>query len=189
MRISRPAIASTLLGPPACGSLERRVAALSGRTLCRWSALAPPLGQQGRSGARWAPTTLYFNQTLFNHRGFTETELQGQTGYSPPASTDYVSPENRRAAQFAREDFRGLTMADVERQAAQMPWGTAAEVTERIIEAADIAGAGNVQISLDRGVSPQEMFMEQIRRFAREVLPAFAGLQSHAFSDRRRDFT
>ena len=67
-------------------------------------------------------------------------------------------------------------MADVERQAEQMPWGTAAEVTERIIEAADTAGADNLQISLNRGVLPHEMFMEQIRRFAREVLPA---LQAH----------
>jgi hypothetical protein len=57
-----------------------------------------------------------------------------------------------------------------------MPWGTAAEVTERIIEAADTAGADNVQISLNRGVLPHEMFMEQIRRFARDVLP---GLQAH----------
>jgi hypothetical protein len=63
-------------------------------------------------------------------------------------------------------------MADVERQAEQMPWGTAAEVTERIIEAAETAGAANVQISLNRGVLPHEMFMERIRRFAREVLPA-----------------
>jgi hypothetical protein len=119
------------------------------------------------------PSHLYFNQTLFSHGNFTETELQRQTGYSSSAATDYVSPENRRAAQFAREDYRGLTMANVERQAAeQMPWGTATEVTERIIEAADSAGAGNVQISLNRGVLPHEMFMEQIRRFAREVLPA-----------------
>jgi hypothetical protein len=83
-----------------------------------------------------------------------------------------VSTENRRAAQFAREDFRGLTMTDVERQAEQMPWGGAAEVTQRIIEAAESAGADNIQISLNRGVLPPEMFMEQIRRFAREVLPA-----------------
>ncbi len=122
------------------------------------------------------PYHLYFNQTLFSHGNFTETELQRQTGYASAASTDYVSPENRRAAQFAREDFRGLTMAAVERQAEQMPWGTAAEVTERIIEAADTAGADNVQISLNRGVLPHEMFMDQIRRFAREVLPA---LQAH----------
>jgi hypothetical protein len=67
-------------------------------------------------------------------------------------------------------------MADVERQAEQMPWGPAAEVTERIIAAADSAGADNVQISLNRGVLPHQMFMEQIRRFARDVLPA---LQAH----------
>jgi hypothetical protein len=33
-----------------------------------------------------------------------------------------------------------------------------------------------VQISLNRGAMPHEMFIEQIRRFAREVLPA---LQAH----------
>jgi len=122
------------------------------------------------------PYHLYFNQTFFSHGNFTETELQRQTGYSTSASTDYVSPENRRAAQFAREDFRGLTMADLERQAELMPWGPEAEVTERIIEAAESAGADNVQISLNRGVLPHELFMEQIRRFACQVLPA---LQAH----------
>jgi alkanesulfonate monooxygenase SsuD/methylene tetrahydromethanopterin reductase-like flavin-dependent oxidoreductase (luciferase family) len=111
------------------------------------------------------PYHLYFNRTLFSHGNFTETELQRQTGYSSTVSTEYVSPENRRAAQFAREDFRGLTMADIERQAEQMPWGTESEVTERIIEAAESAGADNVQISLNRGVLPHEMFLEQIRRF------------------------
>src|SRR5206468_6991855 len=88
----------------------------------------------------YGPHILYFNRTLFSHGNFTETELQRQTGYSSAASTDYVSPENRRAAEFAREDFRGLTMADVERQAEHIPWGTAAEVTQRIIGAADSAG-------------------------------------------------
>jgi len=33
-----------------------------------------------------------------------------------------------------------------------------------------------VQVSLNRGVLPHEMFMEQIRRFAGEVLPT---LQAH----------
>ena len=54
---------------------------------------------------------------IIRYGNFTETELQRQTGYSTAVSTDYVSPENRRAAQFARENFRDLTMADVERQA------------------------------------------------------------------------
>ena len=82
-----------------------------------------------RRCAKWVHTILYFNRTLFSHGNFTETERLRQTGYSSAGSTDYVSPENARAAQFAREDFRGLTMADVERQADQMPWGTADEVT------------------------------------------------------------
>jgi hypothetical protein len=38
------------------------------------------------------------------------------------------------------------------------------------------AGANTMQISLNRGVLPHEMFIEQIRRFAAEVLPA---LQAH----------
>jgi len=33
-----------------------------------------------------------------------------------------------------------------------------------------------VQVSLNRGVLPHEMFIEQIRRFAADVLPA---LQAH----------
>ena len=57
------------------------------------------------------PHHLYFNRTLFSHGNFTETSRQRETGYSSAASTDYVRPENLRAAQFAREDFRNLTMA------------------------------------------------------------------------------
>jgi alkanesulfonate monooxygenase SsuD/methylene tetrahydromethanopterin reductase-like flavin-dependent oxidoreductase (luciferase family) len=122
------------------------------------------------------PHHLYFNRTLFSHGNFTEVSRQRETGYSTSASTDYVRPENRQAAEFARADFRNMTMADVERQAEEMPWGTAEEVTRRIIDAADSAGAHTVQISLNRGVLPHEMFIEQIRRFARDVLPK---LQAH----------
>jgi alkanesulfonate monooxygenase SsuD/methylene tetrahydromethanopterin reductase-like flavin-dependent oxidoreductase (luciferase family) len=121
------------------------------------------------------PHHLCFNRTLFSHGNFTETDRQRQTGYSSAGSTDYVSPENLRAAQFAREDFRNLTMADVERQAEHMPWGTPDEVVRRIIDAADSAGANTAQVSLNRGVLPHEMFMEQIRRSAAEVLPALQG--------------
>jgi alkanesulfonate monooxygenase SsuD/methylene tetrahydromethanopterin reductase-like flavin-dependent oxidoreductase (luciferase family) len=131
---------------------------------------------KARAVREMGPHHLYFNPTLFSHGNFTETDRQRETGYASPGSTDYVSPENLRAAQFARDDFRGLTMADVERQAEHMPWGTSDEVARRIIDAADSAGANTVQVSLNRGVLPHEMFMEQIRRFAAEVLPA---LQSH----------
>jgi len=123
-----------------------------------------------------APYHLYFNRTLFSHGNFTETAKQRDAGYVSQSSTDYVRPENMKAAQGLREDYRNMTMADFERQAEHMPLGTAKEVTERIISAAEAAGANQVQISLNRGALPHEMFMEQIRRFAREVLPA---LQAH----------
>jgi hypothetical protein len=87
-----------------------------------------------------------------------------------------VRPENQRAAALLREDFRNLTFDDVARQAEQLPFGTPAEVTERIIAAADRAGANMVQVGLNRGAMPHEMFIEQIRRFASDVLPA---LQAH----------
>jgi hypothetical protein len=123
-----------------------------------------------------APYHLYFNRTLFSHGNFTETALQRQAGYSTQNSTDYVRPENQRAAALLREDFRNMTMADVERMAETLPWGTPSEVAERIITQADAAGANMVQISLNRGAMPQDMFLEQIRRFAHGVLPR---LQAH----------
>ena len=99
-----------------------------------------------------------------------------QEGYSTSSSNDYVRPENLRAAANLREDFRNMTMGDLERMAGEMPIGTADEVAQRIIDAADSAGANTVQVSLNRGVLPHQLFMEQIRRFAAEVLPA---LQAH----------
>ena len=119
----------------------------------------------------YGPHILYFNRTLFSHGNFTETEKQRETGYASAASTDYVRPENRRAAANLREDFRHMTMADLERQAERMPLGTADEVAQRIIEAATSAGANQVQLALNRGCLPHELFMAQIERFAREVLP------------------
>ena len=58
--------------------------------------------------------------------------------------------------QILREDFRQMTMADLERQAETMPMGTADEVAERIIAAADSAGANQVQLAINRGALPHE---------------------------------
>jgi alkanesulfonate monooxygenase SsuD/methylene tetrahydromethanopterin reductase-like flavin-dependent oxidoreductase (luciferase family) len=126
--------------------------------------------------SEYGPHILYFNRTLFSHGNFTETERQRQTGYSSEASTDYVRPENLRAAQNLRSEFRNLTMAQLEEQAEHMPLGPADEVAERIIEAAESAGANTVQLAMNRGALPHDLFMAQIERFAREVLPR---LQAH----------
>src|SRR5213080_4695309 len=123
-----------------------------------------------------APYHLYFNRTLFSHGNFTEVEKQRETGYASAASTDYVRPENLRAAQNLRSEFRNLTMPQLEEQAEHMPLGTADEVAQRIIDAAESAGANQVQIAMNRGCLPHDLFMNQIERFAREVLPR---LQAH----------
>jgi alkanesulfonate monooxygenase SsuD/methylene tetrahydromethanopterin reductase-like flavin-dependent oxidoreductase (luciferase family) len=122
------------------------------------------------------PYFLYFNRTLFSHGNVTESSILSSAGYLSSSYAAYVRPENLRAVERHREDFRDMTMADVERMAQEMPWGTAAEVRERIIKVADEAGANTIQVQLNRGAMPHEMFMEQIRRFAAEVLPA---LQAH----------
>jgi alkanesulfonate monooxygenase SsuD/methylene tetrahydromethanopterin reductase-like flavin-dependent oxidoreductase (luciferase family) len=122
------------------------------------------------------PYTLYFNQTLFSHGNISDASLQRDAGYLTSGSFDYVRPENLPAVSGDRERFRGMTMADVERDAEQMAWGTADEAVERIIDAADHAGAGTVLVNMNRGAMPQEMFLEQIQRFGTKVLPA---LQAH----------
>jgi len=124
----------------------------------------------------YGPHILYFNRTLFSHGNFTETERQRQTGYSSEASTDYVRPENLRAAQNLRSEFRNLTMPQLEEQAEHMPLGPPDEVAERSIEPAESAGADTVQLAMNRGALPHDLFMAQIERFARDVLPR---LQAH----------
>ena len=125
---------------------------------------------------QYGPHFLYFNRTLFSHGNVTETEKLRPTGYVTDASRDYVRPENQRQAQRNRADFRNMTMADVAKLAETMPWGSPDEVRDRIIAAAEHAGAGTVLLHLNRGGLPHEMFVEQIRRFAKDVLPA---LQAH----------
>ena len=123
-----------------------------------------------------APYHLYFNRTLYSHGNFTETELQKQAGYVSDQSKAYVREENLQAYARSREDFRNQTFESVEKAAQNLPWGTADEVTQRLISAADHAGAGTVLVSLNRGAMPHDMFLNQIRRFAKDVLPA---LQAH----------
>ena len=47
---------------------------------------------------------------------------------------------------------------------------------ERLIINAEHHGANTVLVNFNRGAMPHEMFMEQIRRFSRKVLPA---VQAH----------
>jgi alkanesulfonate monooxygenase SsuD/methylene tetrahydromethanopterin reductase-like flavin-dependent oxidoreductase (luciferase family) len=57
-----------------------------------------------------------------------------------------------------------------------LPWGSPEEVRERILEEAEALGANILLVHMNRGAMPHEMLVNQLRRFAREVLPA---LQAH----------
>ena len=118
------------------------------------------------------PHFLYFNRTLFSHGSFTEASKQKAGGYLSQSALDYVRPENQQAAARERSDFRNLTDEVVAERAQNMPWGSADEVTARLIALGERLGSDTLLVSLNRGVMPHDMFMNQIRRFARDVLPA-----------------
>jgi alkanesulfonate monooxygenase SsuD/methylene tetrahydromethanopterin reductase-like flavin-dependent oxidoreductase (luciferase family) len=118
------------------------------------------------------PYVLYFNHVLFSHGNSGEPAVQRQSGYLSNTSYDYIRPENLADVNPIRENIRGMTAADVEQMAESAPFGSPAEVRDRLIELANSSGAGTLLVSLNRGAMPQDMFLNQIRRFGTEVLPA-----------------
>jgi hypothetical protein len=100
------------------------------------------------------------------------------SGYVASSSHDYVRPENAAEAVIDREKARALNRPDVEAKVAsgELAFGSAKEVTERLIEQAEAVGANKLLVNLNFGAMPNDLFMEQVRRFGREVLPK---LQAH----------
>jgi len=74
-----------------------------------------------------------------------------------------------------RSRFRDLPIADLERNHG-LPWGRPEEVRDKLIAEAEAVGANTMLLNFNRGAMPHAMFMEQLRRFGAEVLPA---LQAH----------
>jgi hypothetical protein len=66
-----------------------------------------------------------------------------------------------------------MNMVDVEKRVdgGELAFGSAREVTERLIETAEHAGANSLLLNINLGARPNALFIEQIRRFGREVLP------------------
>jgi alkanesulfonate monooxygenase SsuD/methylene tetrahydromethanopterin reductase-like flavin-dependent oxidoreductase (luciferase family) len=122
----------------------------------------------------YGPYYLYFNQVIWHHGSLDpggKIPPGGRTADSP--SLDYVRPENKQAAAVDREKIRSMTIADVEHRVdiGELAFGSASEVTERLIEMTEHAGANSLLVSMNLGAQPNKVFIEQIRRFGREVLP------------------
>jgi len=136
------------------------------------------------SGAKavdeYGPYFLYFNNVLWHHGGNPPGQKANPVaaGYVKSSSYDYVRPENAAEAVIDREKFRALDRPDVEAKvvSGELAFGNAKEVTERLIEQAEAVGANKLLINVNFGAMPNDLFMEQVRRFGREVLPR---LQAH----------
>ena len=121
------------------------------------------------------PYMLYFVHTLFSHGNVSNVERQKESGYRNEADYDYIRPENRDGFFKATQGFCSLTIEDLE-QSERVCWGTPDEVTQSLIDVADELGVGTFLLNFNQGAMPQEMFMRNLERFGREVLPA---LQAH----------
>ena len=118
----------------------------------------------GGAGPSWLPALRKRAFERFTELGFPTTRNEDWHFTS-------VTPIAEKTFKALKSAASTVTMADIEREAEHMAWGTADEVTDRIIAAAEHAGAGTVLINMNRGAMPHEMFMRQIRRFGAEVLP------------------
>jgi alkanesulfonate monooxygenase SsuD/methylene tetrahydromethanopterin reductase-like flavin-dependent oxidoreductase (luciferase family) len=121
---------------------------------------------------------LYFIQTLWHHGSDQSNETLGKAGYVNSSSFDYIRPENQPFAQLDRGKIRQMNLPDVEKRVkdGQLAFGSPSDVADRLIAAAERMGANRVLLNLNLGALPYEMFLEQVRRFGREVLPR---LQAH----------
>jgi alkanesulfonate monooxygenase SsuD/methylene tetrahydromethanopterin reductase-like flavin-dependent oxidoreductase (luciferase family) len=121
------------------------------------------------------PYTLYFLHTLFSHGNIANVQRQLQTGYRREADYDYIRPENREGFLRALQGFRNTTLEDLERNE-RMAWGAPEQVRDTLIELATTLGAGTLMLNFNQGAMPHEMFLQNLERFGKEVLPA---VQAH----------
>ena len=86
--------------------------------------------------------------------------------------------ENRSAAGLDREKMKAMTVADVEKRIDDklLAWGEAKYVADKLIADAEHYGANSILLNMNLGAMPHDVFMAQIRRFGKEVLPR---LQAH----------
>ena len=126
----------------------------------------------------YSPFYLYFVHTLWHHGSLEKGSSPAGTGYLSSASYDYIKPENRVGAGVDREGMMKTTLADIERKidGGELAWGNAKDVADQLIAGAERMGANTLLLNMNVGAMSYEVFLEQIRRFGRDVLPK---LQAH----------
>lgn len=113
----------------------------------------------------YGPYARYYH-TLFNFDYVNRAQASGYFG-----KDGFLRPELRDKAVRARDQIGKARLVDIEQRAENAAWGDPDEVVQKVIAAAEHAGAGSVLVSINHGALPQEMYLRQIRRFAAEVMP------------------
>jgi alkanesulfonate monooxygenase SsuD/methylene tetrahydromethanopterin reductase-like flavin-dependent oxidoreductase (luciferase family) len=97
-----------------------------------------------------------------------QDDLRGARGWGGSGSAGAVS---------ARPPlFGNATMDMLRARADELPWGTPDEVCAHIIREVDHVGAGTVILMCNPGAMPKDMFLNQVWRIGKDVLPR---LQAH----------
>jgi alkanesulfonate monooxygenase SsuD/methylene tetrahydromethanopterin reductase-like flavin-dependent oxidoreductase (luciferase family) len=120
------------------------------------------------------PYLLYFFHTLFSHGNLSNVGGQRQRGYVREEGLGWLRPEHREEFLRTLQGFRRTTMEDLKRNE-RLAWGSPAEVRDSLIALGEALGANILLVQFNQGAMPHEMFMDQIRRFAAEVLPDIQG--------------
>lgn len=121
------------------------------------------------------PYMLYFLHTLFSHGNIANMQRQMQLGYRREADYDYIRPEHREGFLQALQGFRQTTIEELERSE-RLAWGSPEQVRDTLIELATTLGAGTLMLNFNQGAMPHAMFVQNLERFGKEVLPA---VQAH----------
>jgi alkanesulfonate monooxygenase SsuD/methylene tetrahydromethanopterin reductase-like flavin-dependent oxidoreductase (luciferase family) len=116
------------------------------------------------------PYILYFFHTLFSHGNLYNVAGQRDAGYVKEEGLVWLRPENREAFLKALQGFRRMTKDDLKTND-RLCWGSPAQVRDALLDLAESLGSNRLLIQFNQGAMPQAMFLEQIRRFAQDVLP------------------
>jgi len=115
----------------------------------------------------YGPYVQYFHNVLFN---FDHIRFSDVGAYHSEGAAGHLRPELRATAFDDTLRARDMTMDEIVKQGEAAAWGPPAYVADKIIAEADALGAGTILVSMNRGAVPQEMFLNQIRRFGTEIL-------------------
>lgn len=120
------------------------------------------------------PYSLYFFHTLLSHGNIANLERQRESGYIMEGAHDYMTPENRESLGKFKQ-FREFTLDDIERTE-RACFGSPEEVKDYLIDLADSMGTNTLLLNFNQGALPHDLFIQNLERFGKEVLPA---LQAH----------